>query len=146
MAVPQGVDMTNALYNTARYTFITGATDWRTLDLRLVLISGTPNYQPADLTLADIVNRGGIIRGMSLPITGLAVPPDGTAVSDPVVVPEVPVGDPVEWMVLIRYNPVQSNSTLVYFIDDAKDLPAVPNGLDMVVQPDWLQQRGWFRL
>jgi hypothetical protein len=29
------------------------------------------------------------------------------------------------------------------FIDDAEGLPFTPNGLDVLIEPDWLLERGW---
>ena len=46
------------------------------------------------------------------------------------------VGSPYRDILKQKENPV---------IDEAFELPFVPNGLDLVIQPDWLSARGWFR-
>ena len=42
-------------------------------------------------------------------------------------------------------KPTHNQSELVLFIDEAVELPFAPNGLDMVVTPDWSKNRGWWR-
>ena len=49
------------------------------------------------------------------------------------------IGDPITFFTM------SDGLDLVLYIDEALDLPFIPNGLDMVVQPDWLDQRGWWK-
>lgn len=137
--------MSNNIYNSIRYAMMTGAFDWRALDLRVVLLSGEPDFDPTDITLNDIIGRGGAVRAVSQPVTAPSVVVDGTGRTDAVLVEEVPIGDPITWLLLVKYNPVQNSSQLVYFCDEALDIPFIPNGLDMIIQPDWTAQRGWFK-
>ena len=83
--------------------------------------------------------------GYSQPIVGMNVLPDGLGQTGPVVIPAVPIGMPVTHFTLVFHNAVENNSQLILYIDDAEGLPFTPNGLDMVIQPDWLQGRGWWR-
>ena len=80
-----------------------------------------------------------MLRGSSLPITSQTVAPDGTAQTNQVIIPGVPIGAPITFFTM------SDADQLILFIDEAVELPFVPNGLDMVVQPDWLEQRGWWK-
>jgi len=60
-----------------------------------------------------------------------------------VVIPGVVIGQPVTHFTLV--DDQGAEDVLLYYIDEAIDLPFDPNGLDMVIQPDWLSARGWFR-
>jgi hypothetical protein len=129
----------NNAYDVARYGLMTGAFDWRAANLVLTAWSGTPVFSATDEIIADVAAHGPVARGSSLPITSKTVVPDGTAQTNQVVIPAVAIGDPITFFTM-------SNATaLVLYIDDAIELPFIPNGLDMVIQPDWLEQRGWWR-
>lgn len=156
MAVPQGRlgiggsyrvrrdGMTNSIYDDARYKLLTAGLNWTTIPLRLAAWGGTPNFVAADKTLANISARTPL-RGYSQPITSQTVDPGGTAQTNQVVIPKVPVGTDVTWFTMVRDVGLQTAAQLILYIDDAVELPFTPNGLDIVVQPDWLKQRGWFR-
>lgn len=131
----------NQPYNIARRRFVTAGFDWLNMDLRLTVWGGAPYFVPTDELVAAVVARGGTsLLGTSQPITVKTVTSDGTAQTNGVVVPNVPIGPNVTHFTLN-----ESNGNLILFIDEAIELPFTPNGLDMVVQPDWLEQRGWFR-
>lgn len=135
----------NQPYDKTRYQFVTGAFTWTAIDLVLAALSGTPDFVPGDTQIASIVGRGGVVLGYSQPILNKTVVPDGTVQTGPVVIPTVPVGPDITWFVLAKRFITPNLSEPIYFIDDAYTLPFTPNGLDVIVQPDWLQQRGWFR-
>ena len=135
----------NAPYDIFRYSLLTALIDWRTENLVLSAWVGTPDYDPEDRTVNDIKLRGNVEAGYSLPINGTSVTMDGTAQTDQVLIPDVPIGPDVTWFTLARSNATHDLSELVQFVDEAENLPFTPNGLDIVVQPDWIQQRGWFR-
>jgi len=134
----------NAPYNIARYRALTSGINWINADLVLAAWSGTPAFVESDDSPADIMSRGFAPLGESLPITSKTVSADGTAHANQVIIPDVPVGPPITWFTLSKGTPL-SSSELILFIDEAIELPFVPNGLDIVVQPDWLSNRGWFR-
>jgi hypothetical protein len=130
----------NQPYDVARRRFVTAALNWTALDLRLTAWGGVPQFVATDTTLANITGRGTPLLGTSLPVLVKTVTSDGTVQTDAVVIPDVPVGPDVTHFTLGEVS-----AALILFIDQALDLPFTPNGLDIVVQPDWLEQRGWFR-
>ena len=137
--------MANSIYNPARYKLMLGLFDWTATDLMLTCWSGTPTFVPTDTYIGDVVNHGLTERGSSLPITSKTVAPDGTAQTNQVVIEAVPIGAPITFFTMSERKPQHAFSELILFIDEALDLPFDPNGLDMVVQPDWLQRRGWWK-
>jgi hypothetical protein len=134
------------IYDISRVQLMAGLFDWRVADLILVAWDNVPIFNPIMQKITAIKTSGFNELGVSLPITGLAIEAAGIAQSDAVVIPGVPVGPNVTWMTLcIRHPTVHDQSQLLLFIDDAVELPYVPNGLDIVVSPDWAYQRGWWK-
>jgi hypothetical protein len=134
----------NQPYDIARYQFVTGAFNWTTMNLLLIAWAGPPTFVPTDQNTGDIATRGTTTaRGTSQPITQKTVAANGTTQTNQVVIPAVPIGTPITHFTLV--NDQGAIKTLLYYIDEAIDLPFDPNGLDMLIQPDWLTQRGWFR-
>lgn len=133
----------NRPYNIARFRMLNDGLDWTLSDLRLTAWGGVPSYNPVDDAPSDIVGRGYTPLGVSLPVTQKTVSADGTAQTNQAVIPAVPIGPPVTWFTM--HKVVGLGSELILFVDDAVELPFDPNGLDMVVQPDWFDNRGWFR-
>jgi hypothetical protein len=132
----------NSIYDTARYRFATAGLDWTQIPLILLAYSGTPLFVPEDQTVAAIDGRGQTLRiADSQAILSKAVSPEGYLQTGNVVFETIPIGYPITHFVM------SMSATLpLLFIDDAVDLPFEPNGLDVVITPDWLEQRGWGRL
>jgi hypothetical protein len=137
--------LTNSIYNGARYRLPLALLDWTNIDLMLTAWSGTPTFVPTDVYLSDIVAHGLVERGSSLPISSKSVSPDGTAQTNEVIIPAVPIGTPLTFFTMSERKPTHALSELILFIDEAFDLPFDPNGLDVIVQPDWLNRRGWWK-
>ncbi len=137
--------MSNQLYDDARFKLSTGSFDWRAIDLVLTAWAGTPDYAQTDRTLSDIVGRGGVALGHSMPVTSKTVSSDGTVQTNQVIIPAVPIGQNVTWFTFAKRTATVNLSELIEFIDDVDGLPFVPNGLDMVINPDWVQDQGWWR-
>ena len=135
----------NTVYNYARYKLMTGSFDWTATDLMLTAWSGTPTFVAVDKTIANVVAHGLTERGSSLPITAKSVLADGTAQTNQVVIPAVTIGAPITFFTMSERKPTHAQSELILYIDEAIELPFIPNGLDMVVQPDWLSKRGWWK-
>jgi hypothetical protein len=136
----------NNIYDHARLLLLTGDLDWRVTDIVVTAWPGAAVFVPTDVTIADIKARGYAERGSSLPITGMAASVDGTAETDAVVLPAVPIGPDITWFTLSRRNATPDFSELILYLDDMEgQLPFTANGLDVVLQPDWLEARGWFR-
>ena len=137
--------MSNAIYNSAAYAMVTATFDWPDIPLVMSAWSGTPIFDPLHFKIADIKDVGGVELSWSLPITAAMVAPDGITQTNQVVIPNVPVGQSVTWFTMSGTQPTHDNSRLIMFIDEALDLPFLSNGLDLLVTPDWLSRRGWFR-
>jgi hypothetical protein len=137
--------MANAPYDKARVQLLTAGLDWRTITLTLSAWGGIPSFDPTDDMISDITARGFTELGISQPITAQAVTANGTAQTNTVVIPAVPIGPSVTWFTMSWSQTIHAQSQPILFIDTADDLPFVPNGLDLVIQPDWLQNRGWWR-
>jgi hypothetical protein len=134
----------NQPYDQARFWWATAGIDWRATDLVLVAWSGTPNFVKTDTKVADIVSRGvTALTGYSQTITQKSVATDGAMQTNNVVIPAVPIGPPVTHFTMCRRGAPPNQSELLLFVDDAEGLPFTPNGLDMVVTPDWTLNRGW---
>lgn len=134
----------NKIYDQGRYLLATAGLDWRATDLVLVAWSGTPVFTKTDRTVADIVTRGvTALLGYSQTITAKTVAGDGALQTNHVVIPGVSVGPMVSHLTMCRRNATPNLSELLLYVDDAEGLPFTPNGLDMVLTPDWLQNRGW---
>jgi hypothetical protein len=136
----------NQLYNNAAYRMSVGAFNWLATDILLVAWGGAPDYNAADLTIAQIKARGNVeLGGPSLPVTGQTVAPDGTCQTNVVIIPDIAPGETVTWFTLCDRKSPHDSSQPILYLDEVVDLPYDGNGLDMAVQPDWLTQRGWFR-
>lgn len=140
------MDLLNNIYDTARYKVMLALQDWTKVDLMLTAWSGTPTFVPTHTYVSDVDAVSGVIeRGSSLPITSATVAPDGTAQTNQVIIPAVPIGLPLTFFTMSIRKPTHSLSELILYIDEADGLPFYPNGLDVTIQPDWLQRRGWWR-
>lgn len=137
--------MANNIYDIARYQLMTAALNWPTINLQLVAWSGTPTFIAGDKLLSDIKARGNIELGYSMVIAAGTVATDGTGQTDDILIPSVPIGPTVTWFTMGRVGAPHDAGQLILYIDDAVNLPFVPNGLDLLVTPDWLQNRGWFK-
>jgi len=135
------------IYDRIRYSMLTGNFVWADVDMRLVAWSGDLDFDATDDKVSDIVARANAVPiGYSLPVTGLTVTVDGRAQTDPIVIPDVAFGQELTFFTFVDYDDGdEENSAMVLFIDDAFELPFATNGMDIVVQPDWIQERGWWR-
>ena len=135
----------NALYDKPARDMMNNQFIWDK-DMVLAAWTGEPMYVPTHVTLAHLRSATGAIEvGVSLPITERTVAPDGTGQTNSVVIPGIPIGPDVTWFTLIATKTTPELGELILFIDEAVGLPFEPNGLDLIVQPDWITKRGWFR-
>jgi len=137
----------NNIYNAARHRLPLALLNWTTIDLMLTAWSGDAKtaFFPADLYIGTLVSHGLVERGSSLPITSKTVAADGTAQTNQVVIPKVAIGAPITFFTMSERKPTHSPCELILFIDQSMGLPFIANGLDLVVQPDWLSKRGWWK-
>lgn len=123
----------------------TATFNWPQLSLVLTAWGGIPVFDPTHTTIATIAAAGPVDLGRSLGIGHQTVAADGSCQSDNVVIPTPPIGQDVTFFTMSELQTDYAASKLLFFIDDAKVLPFTPNGLDLIVTPDWLENRGWFR-
>lgn len=134
--------MVNQVYDNARFKLATAGLDWRSAVYLLTAWKGAPDFIASDANIGQITARGNAtLLATSLTITGRAVSLDGTTQTDPVLIPAVPAGEIVSFFVMH----LVAGSEPLLFIDEADGLPFTGNGLDLMVQPDWALERGWFR-
>jgi len=135
----------NEIYDIQRYEQKTAGFDWTKIPLMLTAWSGTPVFKAYHKTISEIVAAGCTERGSSLPITYQHVHNDGTAQTNQVLIPKVPIGAPITFFTMSKRTVPHQAAELILFLDDVYLLPFIANGLDLIVTPDWLQNRGWFR-
>ena len=138
----------NTIYDIARMQFAKAQINWMTAPLRLLAYTGNPDFHPADTAISEITTRGNTLRiSTSLDIVTQNVSTEGFLMTDNVVLPKVPIGYPVTHFIMVLMPGTDPEMAVpLLFIDDAEDLPFTPDGLDIVVTPDWLEHRGWGRL
>jgi hypothetical protein len=139
--------MSNGIYNYARYMLSTANLDWRAADMVLTAWSGTPTFNPQHRVVADLVAVVGAANklGDSLPIVDSTVDPEGYNQTSAVVIQGVAVSKQVNYFTMSLRAGVPEQSELLLFVDTASGLPFVSNNLEIVVIPDWAENRGWFR-
>lgn len=140
--------LSSGIYDFARNQLLVANLNWLITPLVVSAWSGTKVFIPTDSTIANMKAHGAVERGFSLPIDvdHNFVTPDGTAQTDPVVLPAVPIGEPILWFTMSALVTPHDSSKLILFIDETNPaLPYMANGLDILLQPDWTLQRGWFR-
>jgi hypothetical protein len=127
--------MANALYDSARESFLSGNLDWLTDNIKVVLVEGyTPDTATHDF-LDDVTGAGGTLVATSGNLASKTAT-DGVADADDVTLEEVPAGDPCDHLVIYKDTGTAGTSNLIAVIDSATGLPLTPNGGDVTVQWD----------
>jgi hypothetical protein len=137
--------MTNALFNVARHQMATGSFNWYELDVVLTAWSGPYVFDETHAVAGNIAAAGGIHIARSLPNVAMGVTPEGIVQTAKYLLPLVSIGPPIVFLTLASVGATPSTDALIAYYDDGEGLPYTPKGLDVIVQPDWLSQRGWFR-
>lgn len=124
--------MANALYDAGRNAFLTGAINWTTADIRVVLVD-TADYV-VDLALHDNLDDVPAIARTATSAASLATKTAtaGVADADDVTFTAV-TGDQSEALVLYLHTGTETTSTLIAYIDTATNLPVTPTGGDITV-------------
>jgi hypothetical protein len=119
---------------------VRGLFDWDNIDVRMYGFTD-PAYvfDENDAILSHV----GVPVTTSLTLTGMVATATGFCRSDAAVLVSVPIGPPIRFLILAEYGPL--DPPLIAYIDMGEGLPYIGNGLDQVVIPDWLDERGWFR-
>jgi hypothetical protein len=129
--------MANALYDSARGSFLKGELDWLNNTFKVVLID-TANYS---VTLAGHTNFGDVsgsaIVGTAVTLTNTTVQTNGAADADDVTFTTVS-GASIEALVIYKddLSGIPANFPLIAYIDTATGLPITPNGGDIIVTWD----------
>lgn len=131
----------NSLYAKPRELMAKGLFNWPAIPVVLSAWNGPYVFDEGDVTAGDLVSHGAIHVMDSLAITNAHVKPGGYCTSDPALLPLVPAGLDVLFLTLAN----NTTSEVIAYLDEAIGMPFTPNGLDWLVQPDWLPLRGWFR-
>lgn len=136
--------MPNQIYAKPRYELLTGLFNWGTLSVIVTAWAGTPWFDETDETIMDLRAHGPLDVASSLPVVGMLATAGGYAASGAALIPTPPVGT-ISFLTIAEEQTPAELSKLILFLDTGYDLPYYSNGLDMLVQPDWLNKRGWFR-
>lgn len=136
----------NQIYDQAARALMLAQLNWPNTEMVLVAWGGTPLFDATHVSVAAVRAAAGATElGSSLPITSRTVAVDGTGQTNKVVIQNMPIGPPVTWFTLCKDVGDVTLAQPILFIDDAVELPFIPNGTDMVISPDWSANRGWFR-
>jgi hypothetical protein len=140
--------VSNSLFNIARYKFATGTLNWSpALNLVLIAWGGDPVFYETDTSVAAIIARAETtVIAHSQDMAGIAVTSSGWLQSGPALLPTVPIGPPVTHLIIATKALSWNDGTPLIYIDTGIDLPFTPDGLDVLIQPDWTEERGWCRL
>lgn len=135
----------SAIYDYLANRLLNAAFNWNTADIQLIAWTGVPTFVATDDTITTFKTHGATELGRSQPVLARSVASQGIAKSGPIVIPAVPVGPQITHFTMTLKNVSPDAGNMLWFIDDVLGLPYDPDGTDVVVQPDWLQNRGWFR-
>lgn len=124
--------MANALFAKGRQSFLEGAINWDTDDIRVILVD-TGAYTvdlAAHNALDDIA--GGARIAVSSTLTSTTTT-DGVADATDVSFTSV-TGTTVEALVIYKHTGVEATSLLIAYMDTGSNLPFTPNGGDVTIQ------------
>jgi hypothetical protein len=138
MSAPYAGIRERLLYNTF---------SWLSADLELQAWSGG-HFNEQHVRVSDLIASGGVPQSKSQEAASPFIRPGGYASSNALILPGTgfSVGASITFLTMNdRASGSAADPILVLFIDDADGLPFVANGLDYVVEPDWLFKRAWWR-
>jgi hypothetical protein len=124
--------MANALYDKGRQSFLEGAINWDTDDIRVILVD-TSAYTVDlvnDNALDDVAAGARIATSAALAGTTAT---DGIADATDIVFTAV-TGASVEALVIYKHTGVESTSLLIAYLDTGTNIPFTPNGGDVTIQ------------
>ena len=136
----------NRLYSRNRKKFLDGTFDWPVRSFIMSACRGAYTFDEDHQIDSEIIAAGGVIVTDGLPLTGMTAMAGGYAMSNLTLIPAVPAGAPITFLILFDVTDLATTGKVpLVYIDEAMGLPFTPNGLDQNIQPDWLSHRGWFR-
>jgi len=122
--------MANRLNPNAREAFAEALIDWKSDTIKIIALTSAYSYNAAHVfvsSLTGIVARSAAISGKS--DTGGILKGDAALFA-------LLTGSTVAKLYIVQDTGNDATSRLLYFIDTASNLPTIPNGLDVTVQPD----------
>jgi len=123
--------MANALYDTARESFLNGEIDWTSDNIKVVLVD-TNDYTVdinSDQYLSDIPSGARVATSSNL---GSKTTTAGVADAADVTFTTV-TGDQSEALVIYQDSGNAATSRLIAYIDTSTGLPITPNGADIIL-------------
>lgn len=127
--------MANALYDSARASYLTAGLNWTSDSIKVSLVRGyTPNTATHDF-LDDVTVAGGTLVATSVAFTA-KTSTAGVADAADVTFTAVSAGAACAHLVIYKDTGVPSTSNLIAVIDSATNLPITPNGGDITVSWD----------
>lgn len=122
--------MANRLNPNGREAFAEGLIDWTSDDIKIIALTSAYSYNAAHVfvsSLSGIVARSANITGKS--DTGGVLKGDSALFA-------LLTGSTIASMYIVKDTGNDATSRLLYFIDTGNNLPTIPDGLDLYVQPD----------
>jgi hypothetical protein len=136
----------NVPYDHIRERLLYGTFSWPDAQLELCAWADGA-YFPSHIRVSDLVAAGGVQSSVStLPIVP-TVGPGGYASTGNVVLPGTGfvIGQLISFLTLNDRKDAVDDPKLLLFCADVEGLPFFANGLDVLVAPDWLSSRAWWR-
>jgi hypothetical protein len=123
--------LANRLYPLARQSFAEAEIDWTSNDIKVAAVTSGYTYSAAHQFVSDL---GANIVARSANIGG-KTDASGVLKGDAALFALL-TGSTVAYLVIFQDTGVDATSRLLYYIDTATNLPTIPNGIDVTIQPD----------
>ena len=124
--------MANALYDSAREAYLTGAMNWMADDIRFALVRGY-TFNATHTSLAAVVAAGGtLVSQTGSAATGKSAT-GGVADADDVLFSAVASGAACQSVVVYRDGASDALRSLIAFFDTGAGLPVTPTGSDITI-------------
>jgi hypothetical protein len=131
--------MANRLYPLARQSFAEAQIDWTSDTIRIAALKSTYTYSATHQFVTDL---GANIVARSADLS-TKTDTSGVLNSDAALFALL-TGLTVQYLAVFQWTGSDATSRLLYYIDTGINLPTIPNGLDVTVQPD--PTTGWFQV
>ena len=136
----------NRPYAHVREEMLNAVFNWPATDLELQCWTAGV-FDETQMYVSQLVAAGGIPSAKSTAPIHTFVETGGYASSDGVLLPgaSFTVGERIVFMTLSDRTGALADPKLVLWVDDAEGFPFVADGLDVLITPDWVLHRGWWR-
>lgn len=123
--------MANALFDSARASFLTGALDWSSDTIKACLVRGY-TFNAAHDFLDDVTGAGGTVVSTSSAFTGKTTT-GGVADASDIVFSEAPAGAAIPAIIIYKDGGTDAERALILYGDTGTGLPVTPDGSDITV-------------